>query len=472
MRDVERWPIEGWFPLLAGLAWLFQAPGQGFLGLLLSVLPGCLLLGSGVSMLLMPGDRRINQFAAAGGVLGVISCVPGLLVLGFGWALVLAGASAAGFVAAGAHALRLEPSYEGVPEPVPSVGLAAQAAIDEALLAEMLLAIRLPGRGDHERVEREAAAAREQFRSEGWLERPERYHETPPPVDAPRVDSDRVRGLACEHLSFASEYEPRPGEPGRERWLGYRPNRTAHAWVVRDPGPDRPWLMCVHGYVMGAPVIDFSVFRPGALREQFGVNVILPTLPLHGRRSIGRRSGEGFFRADLLDMIHAEAQAMWDLRRCLAWVRRQTSAPVGVYGLSLGGYNAALLASLDADLACVVAGVPVADFTRVLLRHAPDTSVRALSDTGLSEPRMRELLGVVSPLALSPKVPRDRRYLFGGLADQIVPPDQVRDLWRHWEEPRIAWYPGGHVTFRRHAGVEQLFGDALRESDLSSGSGG
>ena len=26
--------------------------------------------------------------------------------------------------------------------------------------------------------------------------------------------------------------------------------------------------------------------------------------------------------------------------------------------------------------------------------------------------------------------------------DRLVPPEQVRDLWRHWEQPRIEWYPG------------------------------
>ena len=46
------------------------------------------------------------------------------------------------------------------------------------------------------------------------------------------------------------------------------------------------------------------------------------------------------------------------------------------------------------------------------------------------------MLRVASPLALEPRVPRERRYLFGAVADRLVPADQVRDLWRHWERPR------------------------------------
>ena len=36
--------------------------------------------------------------------------------------------------------------------------------------------------------------------------------------------------------------------------------------------------------------------------------------------------------------------------------------------------------------------------------------------------------------------------------DRIVPPEQPLTLWKHWGEPAIHWYAGGHVTpFRRFA---------------------
>jgi predicted acyl esterase len=195
--------------------------------------------------------------------------------------------------------------------------------------------------------------------------------------------------------------------------------------------------------------------------------MIVPTLPLHGRRSLRRQSGEGFFRGDVMDMIHAEAQAMWDLRRMLGWVREQSDAPIGIYGISLGGYNAALLACLDEGLAGVIAGVPVADFARIVFRHAPALHLRDVVDAGLLEDRMRELKRVVSPLALEPRVAHDRRWLFAGVADRIVPPDHVRDLWRHWGSPPITWYQGSHVSFRAHPEVGAFVLRALRESGLA-----
>jgi dipeptidyl aminopeptidase/acylaminoacyl peptidase len=158
---------------------------------------------------------------------------------------------------------------------------------------------------------------------------------------------------------------------------------------------------------------------------------------------------------------------MWDVRRLLSWVRAQGAPAVGVHGLSLGGYNAALLASLDDGLACAIAGIPVTDFTRLYDRHLPVLHHRTADLYGLPDSVIRELLRVVSPLALEPRIPRERRFLFGGVADRLVPPDQVRDLWRHWEMPRIAWYPGSHLTFRLHRNVAKLVLSALVESGLS-----
>lgn len=50
--------------------------------------------------------------------------------------------------------------------------------------------------------------------------------------------------------------------------------------------------------------------------------------------------------------------------------------------------------------------------------------------------------------------------------DHVVPADQVRDLWRHWGEPRMAWYAGSHLSFLREPDVRLLIDDTLRGSGL------
>jgi len=435
-------------------------------GFLFSVIPGCLLLGAGTSMLLMPGDVRIAQFAGLGGFLGVFFALPAFFIVGFGAGLLLLLASLASLIAAGDHSVKVEDPVDGVPQPEPSLALSAQVAIDEALLATMTLTQPLPRTDDYARIEAEITGARELFDARGWLEKPAGYHEEPPPLTNPTIRDGSTRGYAFERLQFDSEYEPHAGEPGRERWLAYGANRRGAAWVVRHADASRPWLVCVHGYKMGFPLTDLAAFPPEYFHERLGLNLLLPVLPLHGPRRMGRRSGDGFIGAEVLDTVHAEAQAMWDMRRLLAWVRAQSDAPVGVLGLSLGGYNTALLASLDPGLRCAIPGIPLADFSRAMFRHAPALHLRGVEALGIDRDRVSEVLRVVSPLALEPKVPLPHRAIFAAVADRLVPPDQPRDLWRHWGEPRIAWYQGAHVTFRAHAAVRNLVVETLRGADL------
>src|SRR5262249_49798040 len=251
--------------------------------------------------------------------------------------------------------LRLEPHPADVPRPEPSLALAAEIACDEAILSTLQIGIAIPAGDDLARIRGEIEEARAHYAAAGWLEKPGEYHQTPPALSEVQMSRARVRGLEYEHLRFESGYEPRAGDPGRDRFLDYRANRTAHAWVVRRT-PQRPWLVCIHGYQMGSPLVDLLAFRPEWLARQHGLNLLLPVLPLHGPRTKGRRSGDGYLSGDVLDTIHAQTQALWDLRRMLSWLRAEGGREIGVFGLSLGGYNASLLAALERDLACVIAG--------------------------------------------------------------------------------------------------------------------
>ncbi len=474
MNEQPRWQREALVPLVAGFTWIWLGAGAGVLGLLVPLIPGTLLLASGGAKLLWPGDRRIQEFGALGGIAGVVLAVPGVFVVGFWPALWLFLASAASFVAAGVVAVRQEPVIDDVPAPVPSLSLATQVAVDEALLGSMAVSLPMPDGNTSRAIRSEVDAARALFSDRGWLEDPESYHERPMPLEKPsvRARETRYRGgrVSYEHLRFESEYEPRLEEPGRDRWLDYRANRTAHAWVVRhsDDRP-RPWLVCIHGYQMGSPMIDIGAFDPRFFRDRLGCNLVLPVLPLHGPRKMGRRSGDGFMAGNAMDTVHAEAQAMWDIRRIISWAREQEGATaVGVHGLSLGGYNAALLAAVADDLRCAIPGIPATDFARLFWRHGPMLNIRYMEHQGVVHDEVAEVMRVVSPLTIEPKVPHAHRAIFGGVADRLVPPDQVRDLWLHWDRPEIVWYQGSHVTFMLDPRVRKLVATTLREAGLTA----
>lgn len=464
MLQPSRWSLPAWLPSVVGLLWLWTGAHLGGFGFLVVAVPGGLLLATGVATLLYPGDVRIPQFLALGSALGVGASLLLGLWLGLSSTGILFALSAACFVAAGRLARVQAPPTEDVPAAQPTLRLDAEVAFDEVVLANLTLRMPTIPDAEHVRIVSETTDALALYRERGWIADPTAFHRTPEAptqVDMPRAT---VGTLSYEHLQFASEYEPWPDEPGRERWLSGPSNRRAHAWVLRHGAP-RPWLVCVHGYEMGIPRMDFEAFRGRRLHDQLGLNLVFPTLPLHGPRRRVRHNGGGYLGADLLDTIHAQAQATWDIRRVLAWIRTQTDEPIGVYGLSLGGYNAALLSNLE-PLSTVIAGIPAVDFLRLTERLGAPLQIRAAQSSGFERTQAHELFRVISPLASECRVARDRRAIFAGIADQIVPPDHPRDLWRHWEQPRIVWYPGGHVSFRRHPTVDRLIDDCLRVADL------
>jgi hypothetical protein len=132
-------------------------------------------------------------------------------------------------------------------------------------------------------------------------------------------------------------------------------------------------------------------------------------------------------------------------------------------GVSLGGYVSSLVASLERDLACVIAGVPVVDLVNLMEDHAPanvDGELRPLLEPA------RHLNRVVSPLAMRPAVERDRRFIYAGVADRVIHPKrQVTRLWEHWERPEIHWFRGGHLLFFR-AGIQPFVQKALERTGL------
>jgi len=338
---------------------------------------------------------------------------------------------------------------ESLPAPHVTLGLAAQVAIDEALLAVAMAPNRFPLPGDYGRVAGELADAEAMFTAEGWVDDPATYHRTPPPLSDGDLATSRgwALGQAYERVTWESGFAPRDGEPGSERWMGFGPNAAATAAVLRHTDPARPWVIAVHGFCMGFPFMDFPGLHAGRIHHDLGMNVALPVLPLHGSRRVTRISGEPFLSFELMNAVHGLTQAVWDLRRLIGWIRSQGATSISLFGVSLGGYTVALLASIESGLDGVVAGIPVADFPGLFHQHSPrHIRVRAIEHRimgGTAEHVYR----VVSPLCLEPLVPPDRRYIFAGYGDRLATPDQARRLGEHWSGPEMSWYAGNHVGY-------------------------
>ena len=466
------WPLAAVLPAAVGALWVWCA-AQGFLPALLGALPGTLLLATGLSNLLWAGDARIFQFMALGAAAGIVLAFPAVVVFGPAVAAVLLALSLLSFLATGYLAVGQEPVPEGVPEPGLGPKLAARAAGDELSMSAIVLSTwPLAVGGQATRISRELEMALVLFGERGWLRDPAGYHGSPPPLEEVGRGDLRHAEAGFEHLTFESLYEPWPGEPGRERWLSYERNRTAHAWVLRHPGGPRPWVVCVHGIRMGSPRADVGLFRPEYLHHGLGLNLLFPVLPIHGPRRVGSVSGDRILSGDIMDTLHAGSQAVWDIRRLIARLRALEGAPaIGVLGHSLGGYVAALLSCLEGGIDAVVVGNPAVDPSRLFWRNALSLATRYLKTAGVREEEMALLLNAVSPLAMRPLVGRERRAIFAGVADRVVPAVEANDLWRHWEEPRIAWYGGTHRDFLRVPEGRAVLEAALKEAGMIPGAG-
>lgn len=338
----------------------------------------------------------------------------------------------------------------------------SQGLIDTAVLAAFRL--RRTRRSDEELrlINDKALTALQLYADAGWLSDPKQAHA---PQTLPRdahLENATFRGLAYEHLTFSSAYTPFPADPDADRWCSFVPNRTVHAWVLRHPEP-RPWLVSVHGATMGDPRFDIRVLRAGWMHQTLGLNVVMPVLPLHGPR----QSPEGHFPSeDVLNNLHGVLQSVADVRRTIAWIRSLGADPrIGIHGISMGGFTTALVASLEPELACAILGVAPADLVLLLERHhgtghGYDLRVRNFEVGAYLNP-------MISPLKLEPAIPRERRFIYAGVIDQLVDfSEHVAPMIAHWDYPETLLYDGGHVGMGLARRVPGFIARSLATSGL------
>jgi pimeloyl-ACP methyl ester carboxylesterase len=207
---------------------------------------------------------------------------------------------------------------------------------------------------------------------------------------------------------------------------------------------------------MGWPTIDAHVLM-AARWFRLGFDVALMTLPFHGARAAAgdRYSGEQFASWHAGRLNEAVRQSVHDASFVLRWLAENRGVPVGVLGMSLGGYIAALLAAWHRDLAVVFPVVPA-----VCLADLP-VRLFALSRGGqtppLSSAELRGAYRIHSPLFHRLAIPRARALIIAALGDGITPAWQARRLWKHWGRPRAIWFSGGHVSpFHRSRMAEAI----------------
>jgi hypothetical protein len=374
-------------------------------------------------------------------------------------------------ISEGWKAYRGASQWNEVPPVEPSLSIALGAALDRAFTAATSILTGVPGPENVRLFNSEAIAMRAFLEERGWLREPAGYYRAPPPVER-WTSSDESTWLGArrrrfQHVVWKSGFEPHPGEPGGERWLEREKNRMLHAYVLEHEGAPRPWLVCVHGFGMGSPLINFNGFFAKRLHDDLGLNLLFPCLPLHGPRAGGKMSGAELLEPDFVNLMHTFAHAVWDVRRALSWLRSRQASKVGLYGISLGSYVSALVTAFESDLECVIASIPMVDLASAARDNEPWIFRRYDREFGIDWTALRAITHVTSPLSFAPRIPRDRRFICAGTADRVVRPNHARALWRHWDRPEIHWFSGSHVLGMMHPSVPEFVEYSVRSAGLA-----
>jgi pimeloyl-ACP methyl ester carboxylesterase len=240
-------------------------------------------------------------------------------------------------------------------------------------------------------------------------------------------------------ISWSSEYQPLDPEIS-ERYLGARENALAVGrCYVRGTG--RPAMILIHGYMAGPFAFEARIW-PISRFDRAGFDVVLFTLPFHGLRARAGRGAVPEFPGDPRITVEGFRQAMFDLQNLVDWLLRSGHPRVGVLGMSLGGYTAGLLATVEPRLDFVVPVIPLsslADFAREQGGFSP-LPEEAAAEHALLESIYRR----VSPISRPSLVAPERCLVVAAKADRVTPAAHARRLAVHLRAPLHAFY-GGHL---------------------------
>ena len=289
-------------------------------------------------------------------------------------------------------------------------------------------------------------------------------------LEVPEVSLSPKRSRAprgCEQhlLVFKSAYEPAHPDH-REAHAAQIENHMVRAELWQHPdGRAQGTLIALHGFGMGNPTFDARALMVSNLFA-LGLDVALFTLPFHGQRKPqdARFSGQLFASPSITDLNEAIGQAVHDLALLVRWLRSRSERPIGLLGLSLGGYVAALMASLMDELDFVVPMAAPVCFGDLAFRFMSSSRHYRRQPEALPDAdELRDAYRIHSPLTHPPMVPRERLMIVAGRGDRVVPSEHATRLWHHWQQPRIHWFRGSHIAPFGRRRLLKAIGQFLRE---------
>ncbi|SEB24669.1 alpha/beta hydrolase [Variovorax sp. YR216] len=269
------------------------------------------------------------------------------------------------------------------------------------------------------------------------------------PIEARPLCSTWWRGTEIKRreLRFTSPFVPLnpAAAPGFAR---LKRNAVSHAehWCHGDT--PRPTLIVLHGFAADMPWVNASALALHSLYHA-GHDILLFTFPHHGPRAepCAPFRGYGVFGNGLLHFNEVTLQAIHDLRVFIDLFRSRGVERIGAAGISLGGYTAALLASVDDRLDYCIPVVPGVSPIDAFLDWQPTGMLLSslMRSQGVGVAEMRGLVAVHNPLSYESPMAGERVLIIGGAGDIVTRPRHVELLHHHWPRSTMHWFAGSHL---------------------------
>lgn len=312
-------------------------------------------------------------------------------------------------------------------------------------LSSLLASFSLPVGYRSQDLKRELELARSDNQSA--LENINQYRPLKGKIDVKPVSAPfGMRGGTFEKLSWKSGYANKTSNI-TDYAQGQR-NKRAVALHWRHGDKPRPTIIFLHGFIASSWHIN-DWFMGVRRHFEEGYDVILNTLPHHGlRAATSWLSGVDYVSGGIRHLNHSVVQSTFDIRRLVDYLVEEADIPkVGLCGMSLGGYTAALMAGIEKRLHFVVPMIPIVSIPDAMMVWRPlDKALKKIMrEHQLEMPELRESMAFHSPLSFAPQIDREKLMIIAGIGDRMAPPRHAEQLQDHWQDCDIHWFKGSHV---------------------------
>lgn len=227
---------------------------------------------------------------------------------------------------------------------------------------------------------------------------------------------------------------------------GYAENDRAFVRLFPSQrGWSAPTVLFLHALMSAS---DLGYRQWAARFNERGWNAAFIHLPFHySRVPAGHRNGELAITADLVRTGQGLRQAVTELRQLIAQLRARGAHEFSVWGLSYGGWIAALLASVE-ELHSLVLMEPIVDVAHAIWRSPAGLAIRRqLRPRGIPPALIERHFHLTSPMHAEPMLVPENILLIAGEYDRIAPAAGIARLHGLWQGSEMLTVPQGHFGY-------------------------